>query len=146
VLRRKFWLNPASLSDVGPSSPFRPRSPLRVLVADDQPLFLETLATTLELDGLDVVGMAHDGREAARLADLLLPDLVLMDLDMPVMDGIEATRRIREALPSTRIVIITGSDSVDDVDRARRAGAAGYVTKDRLAADLGAAILAAAAA
>jgi DNA-binding NarL/FixJ family response regulator len=72
---------------VGPSSPFRPRSPLRVLVADDQPLFLEALATTLELDGLDVVGMAHDGSEAARLAGQLLPDLVLMDLDMPVMDG-----------------------------------------------------------
>jgi DNA-binding NarL/FixJ family response regulator len=131
---------------VRPPSPFRPRSPLRVLVADDQPLFLEALATTLELDGLDVVGMAHDGSEAARLAGQLLPDLVLMDLDMPVMDGIEATRLIREALPSTRIVIVTGSDSSDDVDRARRAGAAGYVTKDRLAADLWAAILAAAAA
>lgn len=132
---------------VGPSAPPLPlRAPLRVLVADDQPLFLETLATTLELDGLDVVGRAQDGREAARLARLLLPDLVLMDLDMPVMDGIEATRRIREALPSARVVILTGSDSAEDVDRARRAGATGYVTKDRLGADLEAAILAAAAA
>jgi DNA-binding NarL/FixJ family response regulator len=129
-----------------PSPPLPPRTPLRVLVADDQPLFLETLATTLELDGLDVVGRAQDGREAARLARLLLPDLVLLDLDMPVMDGIEATRRIRRALPSARVVIVTGSDSADDVDRARRAGAAGYVTKDRLAADLGAAILAVVAA
>ena len=131
---------------MGPSPPLHPRIPLRVLVADDQPLFLESLATTLELDGLDVVGKAHDGREAARLARLLLPDLVLMDLDMPVMDGIEATLRIREALPAARVVIVTGSDSAEDVDRARRAGATGYVTKDRLAADLGAAILAAAAA
>lgn len=129
-----------------PSPPPAARTALRILVADDQPLFLETLATTLELDGLDVVGKAQDGLEAARLAGVLLPDVVLMDLDMPVMDGIEATLRIRQALPSARVVIVTGSDSADDVDRARTAGAAGYVTKDRLAADLSAAIAAAAGA
>jgi DNA-binding NarL/FixJ family response regulator len=123
-----------------------PPSPLRVLLVDDQPLFLEALALTLAVDErLEVVGEAHDGLEAVRLARVLEPDLVLMDLDMPVMDGIEATLRIRETLPSASVLIVSGSDSAQDLDRARRAGAAGYVTKSRLAADLRGAIVAAAA-
>jgi DNA-binding NarL/FixJ family response regulator len=127
--------------------PSGPPSPLRILVVDDQPLFLEYLTTTLGLDErLAVVGQARDGREAARLACSLAPDLVLMDIDMPVMDGIEATRRIRDALPSIQVVIVSGSDAARDVDRARCAGASGYVTKDRLVVDLDAAIRAVAAA
>jgi DNA-binding NarL/FixJ family response regulator len=122
------------------------RRPLRVLLVDDQPLFLELLVLTVELDErLEVVGEAANGLEATRLAQALEPDLVLMDLDMPVLDGIEATHRIRQALPGVSVVIVTGSDAAEDVERARRAGAAGYVTKDRLASDLGPAIFAAAA-
>lgn len=121
------------------------RSPLRVLLVDDQPLFLETLALLLEEDEhVRVVGAAHDGLEAVRLAEALAPDLVLMDLDMPVLDGVEATTRILAAQPAVSVVIVSGSDCAGDVDRARRAGAAGYVTKSRLATDLESAIAAAA--
>ncbi|HEX2044856.1 MAG TPA: response regulator transcription factor [Gaiellaceae bacterium] len=121
------------------------RSPLRVLLVDDQPLFLETLALLLGGDErVLVVGSAHDGLEAVRLAQDLAPDLVLMDLDMPVLDGVEATVRILATLPTASVVIVSGSDCASDVDRARRAGAAGYVTKSRLAIDLESAIAAAA--
>jgi len=71
-----------------------------------------------------------------RLAQELEPDVVLMDISMPVMDGFEAAREIQEAGPDTAILMLTGSNSRSDVDRARQAGAAGYVTKDRIAAEL----------
>ena len=83
-----------------------------------------------------MVGYASDGREAVELAARLMPDITLMDISMPVMDGIEAARRIREHRPRACIVMLTGSNSPSDVDRARQAGAAGYVTKDHIAAEL----------
>jgi DNA-binding NarL/FixJ family response regulator len=114
-------------------------------LVDDQPLFLETLALLLgEDERLRIVGTAHDGLEAVRLAEALAPDLVLMDLDMPVLDGVEATARILATLPAASVVIVSGSDCARDVDRARRAGATGYVTKSRLATDLDGAIASAA--
>jgi DNA-binding NarL/FixJ family response regulator len=87
-------------------------------------------------DRIEVAGHAFDGREAVELAIALEPDVILMDISMPVMDGLEATRLIREAKPTACVLMLTGSNSRSDVDNARQAGAAGYVTKDRIAAEL----------
>jgi len=115
---------------------------IRVLIADDHRLFAETLEALLATDErIDVAGQAHDGREAVERAKRLAPDVVLMDISMPVMDGFEATRRIREDDADACVLMLTGSNSREDVDRARQAGAAGYVTKDRIAAELVDAIL-----
>jgi DNA-binding NarL/FixJ family response regulator len=119
---------------------------VRVMIADDQSLFAEALEAILSTDGrIDVVGRALDGRRAVDLAVEQAPDVVLMDIAMPVMDGIDATRAIRAALPDTRVIVLTGSAAAQDIDRARTAGAAGYVTKDQIAGDLVRAILDAAA-
>jgi LuxR family maltose regulon positive regulatory protein len=108
---------------------------IRVLIADDHRLFAEALEAILDGDDrIKVVGHAGDGREAVRLAGDLKPDVVLMDISMPVLDGIEAARQISKA--DACILMLTGSNSRSDVDRARKAGAAGYVTKDRIAAEL----------
>ena len=116
--------------------------PLTGVIADDHRLFAEALQAILDADDrIDVVGHAGDGREAVQLAAQLHPDVVLMDISMPVMDGIEAAREIRSSNGETSILMLTGSNSRDDVDRARQAGAAGYVTKDRIAAELIDAIL-----
>jgi DNA-binding NarL/FixJ family response regulator len=110
---------------------------IRVLIADDHRLFVEALEATLAGDDrLAIVGHAPDGGEAVRLAAELGPDVVLMDISMPGMDGIEAAQAIHEANPGARVLMLTGSNSRTDVDRARRAGAAGYVTKDRIAVEL----------
>jgi DNA-binding NarL/FixJ family response regulator len=115
---------------------------IRVLIADDHRLFAEALEAILAGDDrIKVVGHAGDGREAVRLAGDLKPDVVLMDISMPVLDGIEAARRISKADAGACILMLTGSNSRADVDRARKAGAAGYVTKDRIAAELIDAIL-----
>src|SRR3954447_11941885 len=112
-------------------------SPIRVLIADDHRLFAEALEAILAGESsIEVVGRARNGAEALELAMELEPDLVLMDISMPVMDGVEATRRIREARPDTSVLMLTGSNTAVDVDRARGAGAAGYVTKDRIASEL----------
>ncbi len=111
--------------------------PIRVLLADDHKLFAEALTAMLEGDErIHVVGHARDGGEAVELARELAPDVVLMDLDMPVLDGVEATRQIRAEREHACVVMLTGSNSRADVDRARRAGVAAYVTKDRIAAEL----------
>jgi two-component system nitrate/nitrite response regulator NarL len=110
---------------------------IRVLIADDHPLFAETLAALLATDPrIEVVGTARDGKEAVRLWRKLGPDVILMDISMPVMDGFEATRRIRKERDDACVLMLTGSNSRTDVDRARKAGAAAYVTKDRIAAEL----------
>jgi DNA-binding NarL/FixJ family response regulator len=115
---------------------------IRVLIADDHRLFAQALEAILSTDDrIQVAGHARDGREALELAEQLDPDVILMDIAMPVMDGFEATRQIREAKPRACILMLTGSNSRTDVDRARKAGAAGYVTKDRIAAELIDAIL-----
>jgi DNA-binding NarL/FixJ family response regulator len=115
---------------------------IRVLIADDHRLFAQALEAILEDDDrIAIAGHARDGKQAVDLARSLEPDVVLMDIAMPGMDGFQATRVITDEQPDTSVLILTGSNSRSDVDRARKAGAAGYVTKDRIAAELVDAIL-----
>jgi len=111
-----------------------------VLVADDDEDILALVTFSLRRDGYEVV-QARDGAEALELVERLKPDVVLMDISMPVMDGIEATKQISAAHPRVAVLMLTGSNARIDVDRARKAGAAGYVTKDKIAAELIEAIL-----
>jgi DNA-binding NarL/FixJ family response regulator len=106
---------------------------VRVLLADDQALVRAGFKLLLEVeDGIEVVGEAADGAEAVELAERVLPDVVVMDIRMPVVDGIEATRRIAAspALAGTRVLILTTYDLDDYVYEALRAGASGFVVKD----------------
>ncbi len=110
---------------------------VRVLIADDHRLFAEALEAILSGDDrIELVGLAGDGEEAVRLAGERRPDVILMDISMPLMDGIEAAKAIKAADGDVSILMLTGSNARTDVDRARQAGAAGYVTKDRIAAEL----------
>ena len=121
----------------------RPQT-LRVLVVDDQLLYAEALSVLLrEQDDLDVVGIAGDGRQAIADAAELRPDVVLMDIEMPLMDGITATCWIRQRLPETRVVVITALTGEEHAERALRAGAAACIRKFSAAGDLLAAIEAA---
>ena len=116
--------------------------PVRVLIADDEPLFVETVEALLADDErVEVVGTAANGKQAVELATALTPDVTLMDISMPILDGIEATRRIRERLPNASVLVLTGSSISADVDRARQAGVAAFLTKDRLGTQLVNAIL-----
>jgi DNA-binding NarL/FixJ family response regulator len=102
-----------------------------VLLADDQELVRSGFRLILELaDGIDVVGEATDGREAVRLAKELQPDVVLMDVRMPELDGIEATRRLRQAGVDARVLVLTTFDLDEYVYGAIRAGASGFLLKD----------------
>ncbi|HEV8180528.1 MAG TPA: response regulator transcription factor [Gaiellaceae bacterium] len=122
--------------------PARKPKPLRVLIADDHRLFAEALEAILGADErIEVVGQASDGAEAVELAQRLGPDLVLMDVNMPVLDGFEATREIRAAGEAVHVLMLTGSNSRADVDRSREVGASGYITKDRIASELVGAIV-----
>jgi DNA-binding NarL/FixJ family response regulator len=110
---------------------------VRAVIAEDESLFVEAVEALLELDErIEVVGRARDGLEALRLVATVRPDVILMDLDMPRINGIGATRRITADHPLTQVVIVTASTGQEDVERAREAGAAAYVTKDRVATDL----------
>ena len=110
---------------------------VRVVIAEDESLFVEAVEALLELDErIEVVGRARDGLEALRLVATVRPDVILMDLDMPRINGIGATRRITADYPLTQVVIVTASTEQEDVERAREAGAAAYITKDRVATDL----------
>ena len=115
---------------------------IRVLIADDHRLFGQALEAVLTgEERFEVVGYARNGREAVELVGELAPDVTLMDINMPVLDGVEATREIRKIFPDACILMLTGSNSRTDVNRARKAGASGYVTKDRIASELIEAIL-----
>jgi NarL family two-component system response regulator LiaR len=110
---------------------------ISVLIADDHPFVRHGLRTYLEtLEDMEVVGEACDGAEAVELAGRALPDVVLMDLVMPELDGVEATRRIREASPATKVIALTSFDDDERVFPAIKAGAAGYLLKDVRPADL----------
>jgi DNA-binding NarL/FixJ family response regulator len=110
--------------------------PPRVLLADDHAMFRMGLQRLLVKAGMEVVGEASDGQEALRLALLLRPDLVLLDVSMPRLDGLEAARRIRGVCPRTRIVMMSGDDSSARIADCRRAGAAGFVAKGASGAEV----------
>jgi NarL family two-component system response regulator LiaR len=126
-----------------PSSPAEPQA-IRVLIVDDHGVVREGLRAYLELEpDIHVVGEARDGQDAVRRAVELHPDVVLMDLVMPNMDGIAATMRIKEQLPATHVIVLTSFLDDDRVVPAIRAGATSYLLKDVAAADLARAIRAA---
>jgi two-component system, NarL family, response regulator DegU len=102
----------------------------RVLVADDHQLLRQALRRALEDSGFDVVAEAGDGEEAVRLVTLLRPDVVVMDVTMPVLDGIEATRRIHAATGEAKVLVLTMHDEDALRVKALRAGAVGFMTKD----------------
>jgi DNA-binding NarL/FixJ family response regulator len=117
------------------------RTPVRVLLADDQRLVRESLATLLGLlGGIELVATASDGEEAVALAAEHRPQVVLMDLRMPRLDGIEATRRLRESQPDVRVIALTTFADDESVLGALRAGARGYLTKDASGEDIRSAI------
>ena len=101
----------------------------RIIVADDHPLTRDALASLLGRNGFDVVGEAADGAEAIELASSTQPDLVLLDLSMPGMDGLTALPRLRAAAPDCEVVVLTASGTEDNLLAAIRAGAAGYLLK-----------------
>ncbi|MCR6482039.1 response regulator transcription factor [Amycolatopsis sp. OK19-0408] len=120
-------------------------TPVRVLLVDDQALFREALATLLATnDDITVVGEAGNGDEALSRVAALKPDVVLMDLRMPVLDGVGATRALRLAHPDVQVIALTTFDDDEDVFAALRAGAVGYLLKDVSSARLIEAVLAAA--
>jgi len=113
------------------------RQRYRVLVAEDDEGFLDALEAALRAHGrLEVVGRARNGREAVELAEELQPDLVVMDVEMPVLDGVEATRQLRELMPELPVLAISGHDYEERVLEIRAAGAADYVRKARLVDEL----------
>jgi DNA-binding NarL/FixJ family response regulator len=104
---------------------------IRIFLADDQSLFREGLHTLLSVQpGFEVVGEASNGEDAIRQIGTLQPDIVLMDVRMPVLDGVAATRRLHPLLPNCRIIVLTTFDDDDYVFDALRAGAIGYLLKD----------------
>jgi DNA-binding NarL/FixJ family response regulator len=118
------------------------REPVRVLVVDDHALFAEALMLTLGIDDrIQVVGSAASGTEAVSLAQALHPDVILMDVHMPTMDGIEATRHVRRVSPRSRVVVVTAARSPELRAHAMAAGAERLLTKDTPALGLIDAIL-----
>lgn len=118
---------------------------IRILLVDDQALFREGLRTLLSIhDDLEVVGEASNGQEAVTAVEKLAPDVVLMDLRMPVLNGVAATRQITESTPNSRVIVLTTFDDDDYVFDGLRAGAVGYLLKDVPSAKLVEAIRAAA--
>ena len=105
--------------------------PVRLLIADDHALVRQGLRGMLERErDIEVVGEAHNGREAVDLCRALAPNLVLMDVRMPEMDGLEATRAIKHERPEVSVLMVTMHDNQDYMREAAKAGAAGYVLKD----------------
>jgi DNA-binding NarL/FixJ family response regulator len=114
---------------------------IRVLVVDDQRLMRDGIASLLGMqDAIEVVGTASNGQEAVERAVSLCPDVILMDVRMPIMDGVEATGQIRRQLPSCRVLMLTTFDDEEYVIDALRAGASGYLLKDLPAPDLASAV------
>ena len=109
--------------------PDSPRPPLRVLIADDHPLLVDGLCSLLDAHGIEVVSTVGDGQAAVEQALRLMPDLVLMDINMPVCNGLDATRLIKARQPEMKIVILTTSAEDKDLFEAIKSGACGYLLK-----------------
>ena len=103
---------------------------MKVMLVDDRPLIRNGIASLLRAHGHEVVAEANDGQEALQLVDQSSPDLILMDIQMPVMGGLEATRLIKTQHPDTKIVMLTVSDDENDLFEALKSGAHGYLLKD----------------
>jgi DNA-binding NarL/FixJ family response regulator len=117
--------------------------PYRILIAEDDESFLEAIALLLARDDRFVVaGTAHNGEEAVTLAEELAPDAVVLDIEMPVLDGVEAAQKLRAASPRLPIVAVSGHDYEERVLEIRQAGADDYVRKARMDAELPRAIAA----
>jgi DNA-binding NarL/FixJ family response regulator len=130
-----------SAADAGGAAPDAGRAPLRVIVADDQRVVREGLTLMLGLiDGIEPVGAAADGEEALAMVAAERPDVVLMDLRMPRLDGIEATRRLAETHPGIGVVALTTYADDETIVAALQAGARGYLTKDAGAEQIRAAV------
>lgn len=110
--------------------------PYRILLVDDHEMVREGFRRVLDAPGLTVCAEASNGKEGIEKALGLNPDLILMDLSMPVMGGLEATRQIRRALPNSKIIIVSFHESQQIIDQAKEAGADGYVVKSRRADEL----------
>jgi DNA-binding NarL/FixJ family response regulator len=107
--------------------------PVRVLLVDDSAPFVETARELLDADPrMEVVGVAADGAEAVELAEELAPDLVLMDIEMPRLNGVEATRAIRDRCPTAHVVMLTGRNEREDEIGSGEAGAVGFLRKEQL--------------
>jgi DNA-binding NarL/FixJ family response regulator len=124
------------------SEPQNRESPVRVLVVDDQRLMRDGIASLLSIqEGIEIVGTAGNGQEAIEQAITLQPDVVLMDVRMPVMDGVAATAELHRQLPSCRVLMLTTFDDEEYIVDALRAGASGYLLKDVPAPDLAKAVI-----
>lgn len=128
-------MNP--LAVLRPHADALPEQPVRILVVDDQVLYAEAVSVLLgQQKGMDVVGVAADGQEAIEQAFALRPDVVLMDIEMPRLDGIAATRWIRRRLPDTKVVVMTALVGNEYVQRALQAGAEACIAKFSHAGEL----------
>jgi two-component system, NarL family, response regulator DegU len=103
---------------------------IRLMLADDHRMLREGLRRSMTDEGFDVIGEARDGEEAVRLAEELQPEVILMDVTMPEMDGVEACRQVRASMPEVRVVMLTMHADQEVLASAIRAGASGYLTKD----------------
>ncbi len=120
---------------------YKSSPPIRVLIADDHDLIRQALRTVIDNEpDMEVVGEAADGEQAVALAARLNPDAVIMDIEMPNMSGVEATKQIKAVLPSVIIIVLTVHDSNEYILRILEAGAAGYLTKTVISKDIPAAI------
>ncbi|MCA1728185.1 MAG: response regulator transcription factor [Actinobacteria bacterium] len=114
---------------------------IRVAIVDDQPLFTDGLGRIVGAQpGMEVVGVAHDGESGVKMCQELRPDVILMDINMPVMDGVTATSKVRDLLPDTKVLILTVHADDMHVFRGIKAGATGYLLKDCTPEDLSRAI------
>jgi len=109
---------------------------ITIVLADDHQILRESVRKSFESAGESVIGEASNGEDAIRLAEQLRPDVVLMDISMPVLDGVTATRRITESVPDTRVVVLTMHDDIDRTRQALEAGAVGYLSKGCSFADV----------
>lgn len=102
---------------------------MKILLADDHPTFLDGLKTLLTVHGMTVVGTARNGLDTVDMARILNPDLILMDIRMPILDGLSATRRIKTEFPHVKVVVLTMSHDSKDLAEAMESGASGYLLK-----------------